>query len=283
MKRVNWTPSFPLSCLLFPFLIWKLFQGWPLWGIVPALILSESHCHVLRPTLVPGIWKKPCAEWQSWESHPSPLSTALSDLLGECCSVEGLARSERSLHCKGLRKWFKVCEKWKKFRVLSFLLCYCCIKMPEVQSFNISISAVLIRYYTSPGKGLALPLSQSQTHIFKFPSDLPWPRQKSRTTQPTPRTVTWKPLGLRWFAYSKVWGGCTHFPQVKSKETSAEKHAELAGYLGLCLFSYSFILNSACPFVFKDLLAILLWTPPYPKTTSEGSWNPKTPQELSSI
>lgn len=94
-----------------------------------------------------------------------PLSTALSDLLGECCSVEGLARSERSLHCKGLRKWFKVCEKWKKFRVLSLLLRYGCIKMPGVQSFNISISAVLIRHYAGPGKGLALPLSQSQTHF----------------------------------------------------------------------------------------------------------------------
>lgn len=138
-----------------------------------------------------GSWnmKKSCAEWQSWESHPCPLSTALSDLLGECCSLEGLARSKRSLHCKGLRKWFKVCEKWKKFRVLSLLLCYGYIKMPEVQSFNISINAVLIRYYAGPGKGLALPLSQSQTHIFKFPLDLPWPRQKSRTTQPTPRTV----------------------------------------------------------------------------------------------
>jgi len=136
---------FPFSCLLFPFLIQKLFQGWPLRGCeVPALILLESHCHVLRPTPVPGVWENSSQNGKAWS--PSPQHGLLSDLLVERCSVEGLAKP------KGLRKWFKVCEKWKKFRFLSLLLCYCYSETSKVQTSNILINVVLIRYYSGPSK-----------------------------------------------------------------------------------------------------------------------------------
>lgn len=113
------------QCAVFPvhldvfYLLRIYFQALP-WGcVVAAFVVLQSHGCVLRPTLVPRVWKTLPRKANLGVPGLSP-EPSYQGPLNKCCCKEGACQLQRKLR-PVVKVWGSICEKWKVFQI-SFCL-----------------------------------------------------------------------------------------------------------------------------------------------------------------
>lgn len=103
-------------------------------GVVAAFVVLQSHGCVLRPTLVPRVWKTLPRNSNLGVPALSPEPSSQWPL-NKCCCKEGACQLQRKLKSV-VKVWGSTCEKWKMFQI-SFCLAVLLTVMFRLQKFSV--------------------------------------------------------------------------------------------------------------------------------------------------